>query len=230
MAREITLTPVQQTAAEELLTALGAGHILVLRAAAGMGRTTVLQAVHSSAGGAFAGVTQFMDVLASRQPAAIEEAFLQMIEQALARHDLVIVDDLHLVASVVHTCNYARSYLFDASLTAIMGEAGARRKELLFGIDEGDAPWPVQRRAYAFEIGEFTPADYECICRAYLEPDAWERLDYAKIHCFAPALNAHQLKNACVWLAHVAELHSDRFIEYLAFPRKLRRKHACQSA
>src|SRR5205085_12048695 len=167
MARDITLTQVQQTAANELLTALGADHILVLRAAAGMGRTTILQAVHSSAGGAFAGVTQFMDSMPRRQPAAIEEAFLQMIEQALTSYDLVIVDDLHLVTRVVHRCNYARSYLLDAELTAIMGEAGVRKKKLLFGTDKGDAPWPVRRRACSHEIGEFTPADYECICRAY---------------------------------------------------------------
>ncbi|MCU1276377.1 MAG: ATPase, central domain protein [Bryobacterales bacterium] len=128
MAREITLTPVQQTAAEELLTALCAGHVLVLRAAAGMGRTTVLRGVHSSAGGAFAGVRQFMDILASRQPAAIEEACLQMIEEALARHDLVIVDDLHMVTSVVDSCNYARSYLLDAALTAIMGGRSTEEK------------------------------------------------------------------------------------------------------
>src|SRR6185436_13043048 len=215
MAREITLTPVQQTAAEELSTALAAGHVLVLRAAAGMGRTTVLRRVHSSAGGAFAGVRQFMDILASRQPAAIEEACLQMIEEALASHDLVIVDDLHLVTGIVDSCNYARSYLLDAALTAIMGEAGARNKKLLFGVDEGDAPWPVRRRAYSCEIGEFTPADYECLCRAHLEANAADRLDYAKIHRFAPALNAHQLKNACVWLAREADLHSDRFIEFL---------------
>ncbi|MCU1276378.1 MAG: ATPase, central domain protein [Bryobacterales bacterium] len=40
-------------------------------------------------------------------------------------------------------------------------------------------------------------------------------MDYAKIHRFAPALNAHQLQNACVWLARETDLHSDRFIEYL---------------
>jgi len=153
-----------------------------------------------------------MDILASRQPAAIEEAFLQMIEEALASHDLVIVDDLHLVTSVVETCNYAR-YMFDAALTAIMGEDGARNKKLVFAVNERDAPWPVRRRAYSCEIGEFTPAEYECICRAYLEADAAGRLDYAKIHRFAPALNAHQLKNACVLLARAEDLESDRFID-----------------
>src|SRR4029077_5814400 len=116
------LTPVQQTAAEELLAAISAGHVLVLRAAAGMGRTTAVRGVHSSTGGAFAAVRQFMDILASRQPAAIEEPFLQMIEAALATPDLVFVHDLHLVTSVVESCNYARSFMLDAALTAIMGE------------------------------------------------------------------------------------------------------------
>lgn len=100
---------------------------------------------------------------------------------------------------------------------------------------------PRTTNAGTCEIGEFTPADYECICRSYLEADEADRLDYAKIHRFAPALNAHQLKNACVWLARKADLDSDRFIEYLSsqnmtsnvdikeVPAELRQKHACQS-
>jgi hypothetical protein len=201
------LTPAQRTAAKGLLAGIPAGNVLVLRAAAGMGRTTVLRKVHASAGGAFGAVRQVTDTPAT----AIEDAFLQMIGNLLATHDLVIIDDLHLVTSAVNSSDYTRSYVLDAALTAIMGEAGARKKKLLFGVDERDAPWPIRRRASSWQIGEFTPADYECICRANLDADAADGLDYAKIHRFAPGLSAHELKNACMTLMEGAKHRSLTF-------------------
>src|SRR5438045_8617551 len=60
-----------------------------------MGKTTILQKAHASLGGAFLGVRQFLRTLDARQPAAIEEAFLSMLEDAVAVKDVVIVDDLH---------------------------------------------------------------------------------------------------------------------------------------
>jgi transitional endoplasmic reticulum ATPase len=212
---EIVLTPAQQAAAKNLLASIPVGDVLVLRADYGMGKTTVLRNVHAAAGGAFVGVRQFMEALKARQPAAIEEAFFDLIEGALANHDLVIVDDLHLVTDVVDSCEYPRSCLLNMALTAILGEAAGRKKKLLFGVNNDDAPSPIRRRAYSWSIEDFGPEDYEGICRAYLEADAADRLDYAKIHRFAPKLNAHQLRSACGWVRRWTDLDTDRFVEYL---------------
>ncbi len=210
MKREITLTPTQQAAFDGLLGGISAGGVLVLQGESGMGKTTILRQTHARLGGAFVGVRQFMSTLVSGQPVAIEEAFLAMIEEAVARHDLVIVDDLHLVTNVVDNYQYSRRYLLDAALTSILGEAGAGKKKLLFGL-RGDAPWPVQRRAYKWEIAAFTAADYAVLCHAYLDSE----LDYARIHRFAPGLSGRQLKNACQWLARESGMDTDQFIQYL---------------
>jgi len=213
--KEFIMTPAQQLAADSLKNGITAGDILVLRSGSGMGRTTILEHVHAAIGGGFVGVRQFMEILRERNSDAIEEAFLEMIELSLVHHDTVIVDDLHLITNITEACNYARRYLLDAALTALLGEAGARRKKLVFGVDTDDAPWPVQRRASSFEIGEFTATDYECICRAYLGNDIADRLDYARIHRFAPMLNAYQLKNACAWLMRETTIDTTSFVEYL---------------
>ena len=86
LQNDILLTPAQKRAMEGMLGGLPAGDVFVLRSAAGMGRTTVLRRVHDAAGGALVGVREFMRSLAAREPAAIEEAFLDMVEQALAVH------------------------------------------------------------------------------------------------------------------------------------------------
>src|SRR5260370_12179191 len=167
MKREITLTPGQQAAFDGLLGGISAGGVLLLQGESGMGKTTILRQAHASLGGAFVGVRQFMSTLVAGEPAAIDEAFLATIEEAVAGPDLVIVDYLHLVTNVVDNYQYARRYLLDAALTQILGEAGARKKKLLFGL-RGDAPWPLRRRAYTWDIGAFTAADYAALCGAYL--------------------------------------------------------------
>jgi transitional endoplasmic reticulum ATPase len=210
----ITLTPAQQRAADGLLHGIPAGDVFVLRGAAGTGKTTVLEHVHSARGGILLGMRQFMEALAAEQPWALEEAFLKMVESALADHDLVLVDDLHLLTQVMNRWDHPRAYLLDAALTALLGEASANGRKLVFAHD-GDAPWPVRRRAYSWQIGEFTDDDYRTICRALLPPHMAEALDYARLHRFAPALTAQQLHKACRWLEREAELETDRFLEYL---------------
>jgi transitional endoplasmic reticulum ATPase len=215
-AWELTLTPAQRLAEKNLTLGIGADGIdaLVLRGDSGFGKTTILERIQQVAGGVLVGMEQFTDLLAERQPGAIEEAFRDLIEWALASHDLAIVDDLHLITEVVESCDYPRGNLLNAVLTAILAGARARGKKLLFAVND-DVPWPLRRRAYSWRIGTFAPADYEVLCRGHLRSEVADHLDYAKIHRFAPMLSAHQLRNASVWLRRERELDTDGFIEYL---------------
>jgi ATPase family associated with various cellular activities (AAA) len=154
--RQIVLTPIQQTAANGLLEGLAVSGVLVLRGQPGSGKTTILRKVHAAAGGAFLGARPLLQSRMARQRAAIGEAFLGMIEEALVNHDLVFVDDLHLVADIVESRGNSQSLLLNATLTVILGEAGALRKKLVFGV-AGDPPWAIQRRAYSWEIGQRAP-------------------------------------------------------------------------
>jgi hypothetical protein len=215
MDQEIKLTPAQQVPAEGILDAIPTSSVLVLRNNPGKGRTTILRWLHAAAGGAFVGVRHFMRVLMNRQPAAIEEAFLQLVEDCFESHDLVIVDDLHLIRSVVEGCDYPRPYLLDAVLTSLLDEGAARGKKILFGTDQEESSLPVARRARAWQVADFSPNDYDCICRQYLPRATGDRLDYARIHRFSPLLNLWQLKNACFSLGHNTGLETDGFVEYL---------------
>ena len=215
-ASDLTLTPVQQLAEENLIKGIYTDGVdaLVLRGESGFGKTTILERVQRVAGGVLLGMEQFADVLAERQPAALEEAFRDLVEYALASHDLAIVDDLHLIKDIVESCDYPRGYLLNAVLTAILAGARERKKKLLFAVND-DSPSPLRSRAYSWRIGSFTSADYKTICRGYLRADVADHLDYEKIYRFAPMLNANQLRNASVWLQHELELSTDDFIEYL---------------
>src|SRR5271165_2446753 len=128
--KKMQLTPAQQRVADGLLRGIRIGTVLVLRGDAGSGKTTVLEYMHALKGGTRIGMREFMQSLENRHAVAIEESFLNMVEVALATHDLVMVDDLHLVTAVVNRWGYPRAHLLDAALTALIGEAGAFGKKL----------------------------------------------------------------------------------------------------
>ena len=121
MKAQIILTEPQQAAANRLLESLDTGNVVVLRGAAGSGKTTILENIHETRGGVLLGARQFVGVAKSMSPAAIEESFLRMVEEAILSHDLVLADDLQVLLNVVDN---PRSYLLDAALTAILAEAG----------------------------------------------------------------------------------------------------------
>ena len=206
------LAPAQQTAAEALLGGLACGSVVVLRGDVGRGKTTVLKHVQAETGGVFLGMREFMRALDPSEPFAIEEAWMRLVEASLSEHDVVILDDMHLIASMVDGRGYPRPNLLDVAITAILESAG-REKTFLFAVEEY-APAPIRGRAQMFTIGAFAPPDYRTLCTAYLG-DRAECLDHNHIHRFAPGLNAHQLKTACGYLASAECLSSDAFIEYL---------------
>ena len=212
-APKISLSPSQLQAAEGVLLGLERGDCAVLQDSGSDGKTTVLDYVHQKLGGVRIGVREFLSKLAAYEPFAIEEAFLDMLDAAVAQHDLVIVDDLHLIKNVAESCDYTRKNLFDAVMTAALAAAAAARTKMLFAVC--DIPDPLLRRAHSWFIADFTEADFESICSAYLEPAACARLDFGEIHRFAPSLNAHQLRKAAVWLSRDPDLDTARFLDYL---------------
>ena len=120
LARPALLTPAQREAAEGLREAIAFAGVLVLRGRAGSGKSTILQWLLATMGGALLDCAGFMRSIGQGAPNAMEESFLRMIEEAMEQHDLVLVDDLHLVARVLRDSSSPRSFLLDAALTAIL--------------------------------------------------------------------------------------------------------------
>lgn len=213
VASAITLAPTQHKAADEALRALKCGDSVVLLDEGSDGKTTVLNHVHKTMGGVRIGVREFMSQVNARGPWALEEAFTDVMDAAITRHELVLVDDLHLIVNVVRHYNYIRGQLFDAALTAILDSARRAGTKLLFTSD--DTPDPLAKRAFIASIADLTAEDFEVICGAHLEHDVRARLDFAEIFRFTPKLNAHQLRAAATWLAQEPKLDTEQFCEYL---------------
>jgi tRNA A37 threonylcarbamoyladenosine biosynthesis protein TsaE len=209
------LTPAQQKAFDSLSQVLPLGHVFVLRGDGGMGRSTVLRELQRAHGGVLLEMKGFLDAHRPSHPLALEETFESWVFTALQRHESVLVDDLHLLTGVTDGCGgYPRAGFFNVPLTTLAEYAAATGKKLVFSV-AGHVPHPLHARGYPGSIGDFEPADYELLCRCYLGETAAARLDFAKVHRFAPNLSAHQLTGVCVCLREEPGLDTEGFLEYL---------------
>ncbi len=206
------LCPAQQRAFNGVRHGLSLVNVLALSGGEGSGKTTVVTALRDTTGGVVLTLKDVVESMRSRHPLSIEEAYYQLVLDALARHEHVYIDDVNEIASVVGGCgSYPRAGFLESALAALCTYAIEARRKLVLVRPRSSA---VSNHGYSFGIGEFTPDDYRVLCRAHLG-EAAERLDFDQVHRFAPKLNAHQLRAACVWLRGDAALDTARFVEYL---------------
>jgi shikimate kinase len=209
------LCPVQQKALDQLLQVVPLFPVVGLTGHTGAGKTTVLRQVWQGLGGEWLSMKELLHSLQSRHPLAIEETFHQLVETALARADVVCLDDFSLLARVtIHGCGaYPRGGFLNAALESLTAMTEAAGKKLIFASDY--APHELQKKGFVAAIHPFEPADYEFFCRTYLGPALAERLDYRKIHRFARSLAGYDLKNVGLLLRGNTDLDTERYIEAL---------------
>ena len=217
LALPTKLTQAQQAAADCLLDALPNAAVLVLRANAGAGKTTILRYLRGRTGGVIVGMRDFVEALMVRRPDSIEQAFVEIVQTAMANHEVAILDDFHLIAAIAEHYNYTRGGVLDAAVDAVVAECAAADCKLILATGKGNGLWAIDCRAFRCDLADFSAGDYADLCHTFLEGRIAARLDYARIHRFAPGLNAHQIQNACLWNTRRQELTTDTFIEYLTW-------------
>lgn len=210
----LILTPSQQKAADEILKALSHGRVVELRAHNGLGRTAVLHHVSAVKRGAYLGVKNFVDAWMVHSWSSLERATHDLFDQALSTNDLLVIDDLHLIVNIVDHYNYALGELFNAVLAALLARM-APGQRLIVGATEDGAPPCVQRASHVVNLFELKAEDLRSMASHFLGAKA-EGLDFGKIHRYAPALNAAQMKKACLWIRMEESVTTDSFIEYLS--------------
>jgi SpoVK/Ycf46/Vps4 family AAA+-type ATPase len=133
----------------------------------------------------------------------------------MANHEVAILDDFHLITAIAEHYNYTRGGVLDAAVEAVIAECAAAGCKLILATTKTDVPSAIDCRAFRCDLADFSADDYADLCHTFLSGRIAARLDYARIHRFAPALNAHQIRNACLWNTRGHELTTDTFIEYL---------------
>ena len=175
----------------------------------------MLRHLHAAIGGTFLTAADFLDAMDARHPLAMEETFFQLVRQALAGHDVVLIDDSNLLVNVV-CCgsSYPRMNFLVAALTSLGTYARERGKRLVLGTDPSALAASWARGAMVW-LEELDATDYEAICHRWLGAARAGGLDYARIYRFARRLTARQLRSACDALPHDAQVDTEGFIEHL---------------
>jgi transitional endoplasmic reticulum ATPase len=209
------LTPAQQRALEKLESQLDGYNVAVLSAQPGVGKTQILRTLYAKTGGAYLTSREFVEASTDRDPLALDETIYDVLKKALAAHDTVIVDDFQYI-SIVSCCvhSYPRQNFLAAALLPLASMAREEGKRMVF-TSEGMPLMGLYERFPTVSIGRFTVDDYRVICTAYLGDFLARRIDFPKVHRFAPKLSARQLRNTCVALREDEALGTDRFVEYL---------------
>jgi predicted AAA+ superfamily ATPase len=208
------LSPAQQRAFDSLQAAWPYHAVLTLSGTPGQGKTALLGALHQAHGGAFLTMRDYLDAVQTRHPLALEETLDRLLADAIARHAHVFLDDLHLLDGVVGGCgNYPRADFISAALKAATERVEAAGRKLVVT----SYGWPAGRLgdvARQVAVPDFGPEDYAFFGRAFLG-EAAGRLEFAKVHRFAPALNAHQWKLFGAGLAPEHTAGTEAFLDYL---------------
>lgn len=215
------LSPNQQRAFDKLIDAAKAGHLVVLFAAPGNGKTTLLRAVRERLGGHVAqiGAVELQAAIAGRHPLAIEDALYELVSTALDEHETVLIDDFDLVASVVDGCHmYPRGGLLKLPLAAVASRAATGGRTII--LSTSHMTQSLFRAGEHVAMKELEADDYAAVCSAYLPDVFTAAMDFAKIHRFARRLSARQLRRACESLRTGADVTNasqatDAFIDYL---------------
>jgi AAA+ superfamily predicted ATPase len=215
------LCPAQQQAFDALMDALPLFNILGVVGVFGAGKTAVLREVQRRTSARYLTAKDFVDAMRPEHPLALEETFEQLVSEALRTSDCVIVDDLSLFAVVMGMggCGaYPRGGFLEVTLSALAAHTEENHNKLILGYTTYSLP-TLEQKGLVSRIGNFTPADYEFFCRAYLGDRLADRLDYAKIHRFAQHLNGYHLKTIGILLRRDENLDTERYIEYLRSQR-----------
>jgi transitional endoplasmic reticulum ATPase len=210
----MSLSPSQKRVVDELRHDWTDGNAFVIWAPYGLGRSTMLRAVHEERGGVLIGMAAYLDRLATAEPLALEETLHQVLMDALRENEVVLVDDLHLLNNVV-CCNtfYPKKDFLHAPLEVAAAYAREKGRKLVFAL-AGQAPLPVHSRAHYKGFKRLEPSDFRFFFDLFLGTDAAD-LDVAKIHRFAPKLNAHQIRLASLEMHRKGKPTTDSMIAFL---------------
>lgn len=210
-----SLSPSQKKAYVQAVKDIADTSVIGVWGASGLGRTTIMKALQAETGGAFLSMRDYVEKMDGTHPLAFEETFQDFVLSACKKSRTVYVDDVHLLNSVV-CCSYSypRKGFLESALTVIASYVEDADKRLVLGI-AGAAPDPLHQRCTYEGFQSFAPEDYEFLVRQFAGKKRAAGLDFAKVHRYAPKLNAYQLRGVCFDLRGDPSLETDKFITTL---------------
>ncbi len=176
----------------------------------------MLGELHRQLGGSLLSMKDLVAAAQHGHPLALEDSIDRTIRDAFAKSPRVFLDDWQLLSGVVSVCTgYPRAGYLDAVTAALAELVSLEGNRRLIIATDGSLTEHLRPRAFVHGVGEFTPEDYGHFSREFGTAPA-AGLDIAKIHRFAPQLNAYQLRKACSHCQRESNWTTEEFLRYLS--------------
>lgn len=210
------LYPTQTQTVNQVLQLSQPGSIVLLSGEWGTGRSTVVRALHAQWGGRLLTARDFVHMQADNHPFKFEEAFCQLMEDALKQHETVLVDDFDLVVDFSTHYEMPRCRFLPLILRSIAAQVEATGRRLVMAVaDVSECP-NLSQRSHEVRIPALTREDQEFLFRTLLSAAQAERLDFAEIYAFAPKLTCRQIALTCQALRERDDLPTKSLVEFIA--------------
>jgi ATP-dependent 26S proteasome regulatory subunit len=220
-ARPLTnLSPAQETAYALLTSAVAASHLVLLEGEAGAGKTTMLARLVAEMGGRRLTCRDLYASNANAPHAALDGALFRLVEAALDRHDVVVVEDFDALGNIVDSfVGNPRGYYWQTGFGSLLDRARNQGKVLVFSAVSFISPVSAAKfalpllshRGVQVTIPSSSIEDYRFHIEAALGDELAGRLDVRKIFEHAPKLNIYQLRTLAAFV-DIGKRTSDDFI------------------
>ena len=131
-----TLSPMQETAYAELKHAVEHSALVLLEGSAGSGKTTLVKRLLSDVRGTRLTTRDLFSSSAGGAHAALDAPLMRLIEDALARHDLVVFEDFDTLHAILDGPAYVRYRFWAAGMRAMLELVRREGKRLVVTASE----------------------------------------------------------------------------------------------
>jgi SpoVK/Ycf46/Vps4 family AAA+-type ATPase len=194
------LSPTQKIAFAQLREAIRISPLVSLQGDAGSGKTLLAERlIAETGGGVRIGARDLLAATAESAHPGIEEQLHRLIEDALNRHPLVVVDEFDLPARVASSVGYVRMQYLPVALHALFDTVRASGKRLVcvgtnfWNYPEVHSMPQLLARALKVDIPSLTPEDYRFFLEIALGREDLPTINPTRVFDHAPNLSVYQL-------------------------------------
>jgi transitional endoplasmic reticulum ATPase len=195
------LTPSQQQAFDAALAAFESNPIVLVESAPGMGKSSVLKALHAKTGGKFLDAETILHAHARFEPQEYEQVVYRVLRDAIENNDIIYYDDVSVYQGAAHGYYYHRPRVFEAVFKALFQEIELAGKRFVVSMPQGHmAAQPGELIRYlpvTITLQALRLPDYQHIFAHAFGEDAVTKIDFEKVYAFSRKLSGYFLVMLC---------------------------------
>lgn len=208
------LSPSQREAVAMIEQLLREQNLIIIRGGRGMGKSTIARYLHEKHGGGLVGIREMVEASDTVHPLQVENAFLSLMVREMARHDLLVVDDIHLLLQHFHGQFYPRAGLVEATFATLAAYVLGADKRVVI-LTDGHLPDALTSRSFSQHIPPFTAGDYEYFGYRFLPVHLASAIDFNHVFRFARQLDGHQMRTISLYVRNQSSITTDAYIDIL---------------